>query len=180
VSLPGRIPRDVPGDSYRLAFSPQKEMPAAAWLPAGVVAVLTRDHQFDRPAIDHPVPASASFGEVAQLLGYNLDLSQVETDGHVRLTLFWQALQETETSYKVFVHLLDPAGTIVSQIDRAPQGGAALTTSWLAGEIITDEIKVPAGAGLANVEAIAVGLYDPLTGRRLPVGSDDKLLLKLR
>ena len=72
-----------------------------------------------------------------------------------------------ETAYKVFVHLLDEAGQIVTQVDREPQAGEAPTTGWVAGEVVADEIQIPITESLIQVRSIAVGLYDPATGERL-------------
>jgi hypothetical protein len=67
------------------------------------------------------------------------------------------------------VHLLDEAGQIVAQVDREPQDGKAPTTGWLAGELVSDEIEVPVSKETARVRSVAVGLYDPVTGERVPV-----------
>jgi hypothetical protein len=100
-------------------------------------------------------------------LGYDLDLSQTGEGGPLQLTLYWQAKQEMETAYKVFVHLLDETGQIVTQVDREPQAGAAPTTGWVPGEVVADELEIPITESLTKVRSIAVGLYDPATGERL-------------
>ena len=103
------------------------------------------------------------------LLGYGVDMSQAEATGRVQVILHWQAQTEMDTAYKVFVHLLDESGQIVAQVDREPQAGEAPTTGWLAGEVIADTFDLPAGEALAQVTRIAVGLYNPQNGERLPV-----------
>ena len=83
-----------------------------------------------------------------------------------------------ETAYKVFVHLLDDSGQIVAQVDREPQAGEAPTTGWLAGEVIEDRVEIPP-QGLERVRRIVLGLYDPMSGARLPIsetGSDALVL----
>ena len=50
-----------------------------------------------------------------------------------------------------------------------PQGGEAPTTGWLAGEVVMDQIEVPVPEEITGVRSIAVGLYDPFTGKRVPV-----------
>lgn len=112
--------------------------------------------------------ANVDFGEIAQLIGLDLDLTQVKNEnGQVGLTLYWQAITETEVSYKVFVHLLDAEGNIVQQADREPQAGQAPTTSWLENEVVMDKFVFPVDEKLKDVARIAVGLYNPSTGERL-------------
>lgn len=177
--IEGKVPREVLAGSYSLALLHGVNGDSTR-IVLGDVKIFARNHQFTLPPVDFAANISEPFGNVAHLLGYELDLSQVQTDGFVKLTLYWQALTETDVSYKVFVHLLDSAGMIITQVDREPQGGEALTTSWLVGEVISDVIKIPVDSRLAEVQTIAVGLYNPLDGRRLPIGQEDKLLLPLQ
>lgn len=158
-----RLPARMESGLYQL----QAVLPNGDTLEMGPVQVVARKHNFDIPQLAFPL--DVSFGDVARLLGYDLDLTQVDTKGQVQLTLFWQAQREMETPYKVFVHLLDESGQIVTQVDREPQAGQAPSTSWLSGEVIIDEIKVPVTEATAVTRSITVGLYDPSTGQRVPV-----------
>lgn len=164
-----RLPAAVETGDYNLGLrlvDVESDTPLADWV-LGPIQVTGRARSFEIPPMMHPV--GADFGEQVTLLGYDLDLSPGEEGGTVRLILYWQAQREMETGYKVFVHLLDAGGMIVSQVDREPQAGAAPTTGWLAGEIVVDEIEVPVTEAMAATQSIAVGLYDPLTGKRVPV-----------
>ncbi|GAB4529006.1 MAG: hypothetical protein Kow0063_05700 [Anaerolineae bacterium] len=120
-------------------------------------------------------PLGAHFGGQAILLGYDLHLSRTGEGGTVRLTLCWQAQREMTTAYQVFVHALDVTGQIVSQVDREPGSGETPTTGWLAGEVIVDEIEISVSENITTVQSIAVGLYDPLTGKRVPVLNSEGL-----
>lgn len=119
----------------------------------------------------------ADFNRQVRLLGYDLDLSQVEAEGTIHLTLYWQAQQPIETAYTVFVHLLDESGQLVTQMDQEPQAGAAPMTGWLPGQVVVDEILVPVTEAVASIQSIAIGLYHPLTGERLPVLDQDGSVL---
>jgi hypothetical protein len=134
--------------------------------------------------------SEAQFGEVARLLGFDTTLTTLENegltpvfvtsmDGTLTFTLYWQAIQETDTSYSVFIHLLDDQGELVSQHDGVPAGGARPTTGWIEGEIIVDEIELPVGELVqGQTYSIIVGLYDPNSGQRLHVsGIEDHLIL---
>ncbi len=133
----------------------------------GHVEIVGRPHTFTSPAPRHAV--NARLGEHIRLLGYDLDPDPPQPGKPLRVTLYWQADGEIDTSYTVFVHALGPDGDIVAQIDRMPIDGRAPTTSWLPGEVITDEYTIVAPASSDPVHMLAVGLYEPRTGRRLPV-----------
>jgi hypothetical protein len=140
-----RVPPDLPPGGYPL-------MVGSAML--GNVTVLPTRRQFSPPPISQPL--SASFGDVAQLLGYDLEPAA----SAVHLQLVWKALNPTSTSYTVFVHALDDQGRIVSQVDSPPG-----TDDWLPGQVITTRYDV-AATGPYRIE---LGLYDGRTGKRLPV-----------
>ncbi len=90
----------------------------------------------------------------------------------VRLTLYWRALagdSGERPAYTVFTHMLNPDGVLVGQHDGPPAEGRRPTTSWVVGEVITDvhvmQFREPGYAGPVLIE---VGLYDPVTGVRVP------------
>jgi hypothetical protein len=109
----------------------------------------------------------AEFGPTIQLFGY--DLGEI-VGGQLPLTLYWRAVAEPSGSYLVFIHLVDQAGNIISQIDTVPAGGARPTSGWRAGEFITDThvLSIPADLPPGPYQ-LNVGLYDPDDGARLPV-----------
>jgi hypothetical protein len=92
----------------------------------------------------------------------------------VTLDLYWKAAGLTSTSYAVFVHLVGPDGAIVAQHDQPPVAANRPTTGWLPGEVVHDPyiLAIPAGADPGDY-CVRLGLYDPATGRRLPVSSAD-------
>jgi hypothetical protein len=90
-------------------------------------------------------------------------------------------------SYKVFVHLLDESNTLVSQQDSEPVGGQRPTHTWpvTTGEatenatestgLIRDNRAIPLPAGLQQLSGykLAVGMYSPRSGERLPLYEQD-------
>jgi hypothetical protein len=108
----------------------------------------------------------ARFGDEFRLLGYDL-----ARDGDtLKLTLHWQAVQPTGTYYIVFVHLFDPTtGEIVVQDDAAPRRWAYPTAWWEAEEVVSDEIPLSMGDVAGGRYGLAVGMYHPDRGERLPV-----------
>jgi hypothetical protein len=77
----------------------------------------------------------------------------------------------------VFSHLLNAEDRIWGQMDSVPVRGEAPTTSWLEGEVISDQHKIVVDPEAPPGEYIMeIGMYDANTGQRLPVFSDDQAL----
>ncbi|MCX7840954.1 MAG: hypothetical protein N2559_16080, partial [Anaerolineae bacterium] len=95
------------------------------------LAVRGRTRYFGAPTPTHRV--NARLGDVAQLVGYDL----VHGARALRVVLYWRALSTTDTSYTVFVHVVDASGTIRAQGDQIPGAGAYPTTTWLTGEYLS-------------------------------------------
>jgi hypothetical protein len=102
----------------------------------------------------------ANFENKLLLLDYEIHNVQVRKGGDLRLSLVWQALDQIDEDYTVFIHLLDDDDHIVGQEDIQPVYGTYPTTKWKPGEVINDphtvwtQIKAP--LGLYRIE---VGLY---------------------
>ncbi len=111
----------------------------------------------------------ANFGGVARLLGYSM-AGDLEPGGEIHLTLFWQALAETDQDYTVFVHLVGEKGHVWGQGDSPPADGFYLTTEWEEGEIIRDQhrLAILPEAPVGEYQ-LDVGIYLVSTGERLPV-----------
>ncbi|MFW6116437.1 MAG: 6-pyruvoyl-tetrahydropterin synthase-related protein [bacterium] len=138
----------------------------SADLPA-VIRVDAPERAFVSPPVD--VKLDVRFGDVATLSGASLEPRPpvVRAGETLTTTLVWRAESETDTSYRVFVHLLAPDGRLVDQSDGIPAGWARPTTGWLAGEYIRDRhtLTIPTD-GRPGDYAISVGLYGP-DGKRL-------------
>jgi 4-amino-4-deoxy-L-arabinose transferase-like glycosyltransferase len=132
----------------------------------------TRARQFDTPSIAQPT--DITFGQTGQLklIGYDLPAANFAPGDTLPVTLYWQAETEMDVNYTVFVQLLNHAGQVVSQQDLQPLAGAAPTTTWLPGEILTDpyDLTLPADLPPGDYRLIT-GLYHAATGERLPVSS---------
>ena len=165
----------VPADAVPGAATLQVAVGRTAY-PLATLNITAVERTFEVPPMARPF--RARFGDVAELLGYDLP-SQVRAGDPVPLTLYWRALGASEIGYTVFTHLLNEEGVLIGQHDGAPADGTRPTTGWVQGEIIVDRhrmtFKEPAYTGVARVE---IGLYDPATGQRLttPEGADYVLL----
>ncbi len=135
----------------------------------GTIRVLGRSHRMDPPpGIAHPM--SLRVGDAVRFLGYDLDAEQVDAGGSLRLTLYWQAISEMDTSYTVFNHLIDDEDHIWGQKDGIPGNGALPTSSWIAGEYVIDEYEIPVQEDTPPGEyLIETGMYNLATMVRLTV-----------
>jgi hypothetical protein len=164
---------------YRLQDSGKERLTVLRWttrstdtLDLGPVTVKGRDRTYAAPPI--PRAQAVRFGSGIRLLGYDI-VKQDTPDGGatVRLTLYLQALATMDRSYTVFTHLLDSQSRIWAQADATPLGGAASTTTWLAGEVITDQFVLTTRPGAPPGEYdLEIGFYDSSSLQRLTVTGD--------
>ena len=112
----------------------------------------------------------ANLDNRVRLIGYDLSGAPISPGGDLPITLYWEVDKGLGGDYTVFVHLLNEADQTVGYGDGVPMDSWYPTSFWEPGETLTDthHIHVPPGVA-PGAYRIAVGLYDPATGRRLPV-----------
>jgi hypothetical protein len=150
----------------------------------GLVGVLAPAFGRPRPLTDSeieaaPNPIDVEFGGLARLLGYQVTPAVVEPGDTVEVTLYWQALAQTDQNYVVFVHLLSEEGPMVAQRDTHPGLGRYPTAAWKPGVAFADtyRVHVPEVAYTPDAGYVQVGLYLP-GGPRL-MTSDGRSALRL-
>ena len=111
-------------------------------------------------------PMSYWLGDAISLAGVQI----ATTDRMAEVVLYWRPDTFVDQSYTVFVHAVGPDGQIYAQADALPQAGRHPTDHWLPGEVIADpyQLELLADAPLGEYHILA-GLYDLITGDRLPV-----------
>ncbi|MBN1681487.1 MAG: hypothetical protein JW966_14495, partial [Anaerolineae bacterium] len=118
---------------------------------------------------------SVIVGEFARFLGYDVTGLDWYRDTRVFLTLYWQptAAAPPPQDYSVYIHLLDADGQFVAGWDAEPMQGAYPTRLWQPGESVMDYwvLDIPPDIPVGPVD-LWIGLYDGLTGERLPVVID--------
>lgn len=121
-------------------------------------------------------------GEI-RLAGLSYQLVEQSGERWLNVWLRWEAIAPSGTDYKVFIHLLDASGMIIAQHDGVPVSSYAPTRIWTAGMTIDDRYNIVLPTLLPPGEyRLSVGLYDPLTGDRLPLknGGGDAVQLTVR
>ena len=160
------LPPTVPPGVYDLRVQLGESMPFSL----AQVSVSGRPRSFDPPDIDQPL--ATQFGAGIRLMGL-----QVKTAGDtliaspgqpLALGLIWQGDEVIEIDYTVTVQLLDSSNQVRAQRDFLPLDGAAPTTSWTPGEIVTDRIALNLPSDLGpSPHRLLIALYRPETGERL-------------
>lgn len=187
---------ELPGTPGGIFFDP---LPVDADLQAGFLAVQTLrlaipdsidpgQHKWQIVCPDSPPVIGTDIlyvGEIEiSLLNPNIYLNfeeLIELDGFrwwieqsdLHLALRWRALTDIDTDYKVFVHLIEDEGSVVSQSDALHCDWGCPSSQWKQDEIVIDERTLPLFGLRVGEYKLAFGLYDGQTGERLLVQDGD-------
>ncbi|MGB9872467.1 MAG: glycosyltransferase family 39 protein [Anaerolineae bacterium] len=133
-----------------------------------------------RPVLRH-LPSGmrrirVAFGDAVELRGYRIE-GEARPGGTLRLTYIWHARERPPAVYAVFNHLMTADGVLVAQQDGQPQGGRWPTTHWLSGDDVEDHyiLAIPSDAPPGPYR-LSVGMYDAMTGERLPAVQEGQRL----
>ena len=121
-------------------------------------------------AAEPQVATDYVLGDTFHLTGYDLSVEELGPGVQADLRLYWEAEQEADRNWKVFLHVLGPDGTIYAQADAEPQGFSRPTQTWRAGEVVPDDYQFEIAADAPEgVYTVIIGMYDGETMERLPV-----------
>jgi hypothetical protein len=172
-----RLPGGLSDQRYTLAVSgPGCELPLAE----ASLVVTAPERSWTVP--ESLRPADAVFGEKIELAGYDITPApseiQIQPGETVKVTLAWQALDEMEDSYHVFVHLRDEAGRVIAQNDGVPAGWTRPTTGWAPGEVVLDERRIALPREMTpGAYTLHVGWYLPEGPRLVTQHEEDNIVL---
>jgi hypothetical protein len=180
LSLPDDLP---PGDRYRLAIvfyqkSSLAELARVALGPFTLpiespLSFETPPRRFALPLLSHPLEidfVDSVGGNHIRLAGYD----SISQSNSFDLTLWWTAPHPPQKDYTVFVHFFDPATEdILVQQDAMPLQGSHPTSGWLAGEVVSETIRLDLADVPPGAYRVAVGLYQASTGIRLSAITPD-------
>jgi 4-amino-4-deoxy-L-arabinose transferase-like glycosyltransferase len=159
------VPMDLPAGSLELSLMLVDEGGRPLWsgpLALGEVTVEAVERQFDLPPGLEPL--GLALGEVVLLQ----QAAAAAEGGDLVVEVIWQGATPDGVSYSAFVHLLDQGGAIVSQVDRPPEPP---TSTWVGGQVVGESYRLQLPQ--SGVYTVALGLYDPATGDRLPMSTVD-------
>ncbi|MDX2138035.1 MAG: glycosyltransferase family 39 protein [Chloroflexota bacterium] len=140
---------------------------------------LSLDRRWQRPQPNGAETADVVFGGLVRYLGEDLGTLDLWEGRPVYITLYWEVLAQTDIDYMLFLHLRAPDGAIIQTWDAPVALNDAVTPPryystrvWQPGEFIADvrlvRLEVP-DVPLATGYSVVVGLYDLVTGERVPV-----------
>ncbi len=161
-----RVPPETKGGTARLEIG--LDGGKTLYLADVDIAEIKHTFQIPNPNYAH----RASFSGVADLVGYDLDRTQITADGSLGLMLYWRASAPAplDKNYVVFAQLLAPGGELIAQSDRQPANAQRPTRSWIPTEFIPDTHTLTLGDTTYRGDAaLVVGLYDPETLERVAV-----------
>ena len=180
---PESAPRDAVMLDWRVFRVPLEAEagPVSLSLPDGTALVeYTIDSlSFLTESPDFAVPVNERVPDVGDLAGYTSGEAVIGDGLPVRL-VWLVGDTPIETSYTVFVQLLDASGQLIAQSDAIPAAGARPTTGWRAGEYIIDDHVLRFNDNATPGEATLIaGMYDARTGTRVPLDSTGRDYLTL-
>ncbi|MGQ9668222.1 MAG: hypothetical protein ACUVWB_13005, partial [Anaerolineae bacterium] len=153
-----RLPADWPAGPSRVVLEVSKDgQPIGPAMLLAEIRITAPQRQYSLPAGVRMRTTGAQVAQLARLLGVALEPDPPQAGAKVTMTLFWQALAQTDVSYQAFVHLVDSSGRLIAQRDQIPAAGARPTTSWVEGEIIADTYVFEQWP--AEVDRILIGMY---------------------
>ncbi|HEY3289458.1 MAG TPA: hypothetical protein VGK87_04960, partial [Anaerolineae bacterium] len=122
-------------------------------------------------------PVTATFGDSLELTA-TWSTHTAKPNQWFYVVLQWRTFAKVPVDYKVFVHVLNPDGSVAFQRDKLTLSELMPMTSWKTGEIMNDAYAMVIPPGLPEGDyRVAVGVYDPnLAAGRLKVKTDDRMV----
>lgn len=121
------------------------------------------------PRPSHPL--GIRFGDLAEVIGYDVNAANWGPGGSITVTTYWRVLRDFDEDVRAFTHVCDETGHMHFGADdegivrRLYPAGL-----WKAGEYIRDVQTILLPAAYDHPEAaVYVGLYHRADGERVPV-----------
>ncbi len=135
----------------------------------GEVMLRQRPRRFTLPQ-NPQMALNVTMDDFARLVGVDVGRATLSPGETFTVTLYTQATGTIDRDYTAFVHLIGAEGRVWAQSDHQPEGGAAPTSSWVAGQVIVDTHTLTlAPDAPAGEYTIFAGLYDAERGPRVPL-----------
>ncbi len=135
----------------------------------GQIRLMPRDSE-----LNVPNPVRVNFGNLLELVGYQITDLTPQAGETTQLTLYWRGLEKMPDDYKVFANIIDPTTlTKYASSDGMPVDWNAPTSTWQPGEIIEDVRNLTVNADTPTTPGIyelELGLY-----REAPDGTFPRL-----
>lgn len=163
--------------------SEKKVLRRAWWRDDGIfkysVYELFLKQRWQEPEVTIQPDGEVVFGDFARFMGYDILSHEFNLDRRIIANFFWQVLDHPPADYVIYIHLRDQDGNLLtawdSPITRTTDGNYYSSLVWDPGEYIIDQrtLKVTdPNVPLGDNYQVVIGLYDRVTGERVPVTID--------
>lgn len=114
-------------------------------------------------------PIEVTFDQMIQLHGCQIVPSRLLPGDMLRVTCYWQALEPVTEDYFFYYHLLGRDRKPVGKEHGYPGSGSFPTSLWPADRVVAtaEWLRVGEDTDAPVLGRLAVGVYDPETGRHL-------------
>jgi hypothetical protein len=156
-------------------YTPQEDRPLAVTAQDGALlgdaVYLGRLKLADVNAVQPAAePALFTFGDELALEQVSYAPQAFPLGDEIAIDLQWRAQRQPAHDYTVFAHMVDAQGETVAAFDIPLTGGYYPSSLWDAGELVQHSHRLPVmGLLLTSDMTLQLGLYDPVSGVRLPV-----------
>jgi hypothetical protein len=142
-----RIPHGLHGSTVGLVLKPC--VPIVMFLIAlrapfaDIVPTYVAPHYIDGSELPADMQAlNVTFDDRMRLLGV-VPLRQVDSNGQLRVTLYWQCLVPMQDNYSVSISVKGRGLAEIGKIDAYPHRGLLATSDCPAGAIFADDYRIP-------------------------------------
>ena len=121
--------------------------------------------------------ADVAYDGKIQLIGYQLNPGKVKPGDQLEAVLYWKAIDDIDTDWTFFIHVVDTEGNMLVGHDGRPLDGMHSTFFWRKGEIWRGHYDIAIDSSAHDgLYRLNVGMYDLLTFRHAKVVQDGVLL----
>jgi len=124
-------------------------------------------------------PADVTYSGLARLIGYDTAPDPLYPGDILRVTFYWEVLDQPNEDYVFFVQVFGRGGERIGGRDTHPGLGRYPTSRWQPGEVIADTIPVPLAEDAAAPAGLRLdlGFYSPGGPRLLTADGQDTVSL---
>lgn len=161
------LPESIPAGEYQVVIQlVDSETGQSQGSRLTLPSVTVQEEVCNLAQLPEAKDVNAIFGNEIRLLEYRLEHREDE----LHFTLYWRPDHHPVKDYKIFIHIFDQeTGIPVAQSDFMPRGWIYPTSFWWPGETVEDEATVSLEDVPPGNYGIAIGIYDSVSGDRLPV-----------
>jgi hypothetical protein len=151
-----------------------------AWMATYTIGVeegeTYRTYHIHSPAFAEEALFVQLGGAEVAYLGSAVIAGEAQPGQTTTVATLWRAANASPVELRIFVHLTDEAGNILTQSDVL----GVPATQWRAGDVIVQahDLTLP-GEAAAGPYGLNIGIYEPGSGMRLHVGDNDVLHMPL-